>query len=190
MEKFQITDLPQSLGLWFSMCWQKQNIKVNHYKKLKERDCHFVNICIVQKNFKLLTPQNLGLWFSECQPKWNIGISHYEKIDSGSHFINIHYMEKFQIIDPPSPQVWVSGFQVSTETEYQHQPLWKIEKWLPSHKYASYGKNSNYWPSQSLGPHESPMCSFTLPDIFVWGSGYRQVWCLKAVRSELFFSTP
>ena len=36
MEKFQITDPPQSLGLQFSECWQKQNISVGHYEKIEK----------------------------------------------------------------------------------------------------------------------------------------------------------
>ena len=35
MEKFQITD-PQSLGLPFSECQQKWNIRVGHYEKIEK----------------------------------------------------------------------------------------------------------------------------------------------------------
>ena len=38
-----------------------------------------------------------------------------KKLKSGPHFINMHYMEKFQITDPPKFGSLV--FQVSTETE-------------------------------------------------------------------------
>ena len=33
-EKFQITNLLQSLGLWFSECQHKWNISVGHYEKI------------------------------------------------------------------------------------------------------------------------------------------------------------
>ena len=65
-------------------------------------------ISIVWKNFKLPTPQSLGLQFSKCRWKWNISVDHYEKIENGCHFINIDYMEKFQITNPP--KVWVFSF--------------------------------------------------------------------------------
>ena len=35
-EKFQITDPPQSLGLWFSECRGKWNISVSHYEKIEK----------------------------------------------------------------------------------------------------------------------------------------------------------
>ena len=36
MVKFQITDPPQSLGLWFSECQLKQNINISHYEKIEK----------------------------------------------------------------------------------------------------------------------------------------------------------
>ena len=36
MENFQITDLSQSLGLWFSECYWKQNISIGHYDKIEK----------------------------------------------------------------------------------------------------------------------------------------------------------
>ena len=36
MEKFQITNPPQSLGLWFSECQWKWNITVGHYEKIEK----------------------------------------------------------------------------------------------------------------------------------------------------------
>ena len=35
IEKFQITNPPQSLDLWFSECQQKWNITVSHYEKIE-----------------------------------------------------------------------------------------------------------------------------------------------------------
>ena len=46
-----------------------------------------------------------------------------KKLKNGCHFINIDHMEKFQITDPPKLGSLVLG--VSTETEYQCQPLRK-----------------------------------------------------------------
>ena len=45
-------------------------------------------------------------------------------------------------------------FALGKWNEYQHQRLWQNWKWLPFHKYVSYGKISSYWlplPPQSLG---------------------------------------
>ena len=35
-EKFQITNPPQSLGLWFSECQRKWNISISHYEKIEK----------------------------------------------------------------------------------------------------------------------------------------------------------
>ena len=51
MENFQITDSPQSLGLWFSKSWQKWNISIGHYdkvEKFKNGDL-FINIDHTEK---------------------------------------------------------------------------------------------------------------------------------------------
>ena len=36
MENFKFTDPAKVLGLWFSECWQKQNITVSHYEKIEK----------------------------------------------------------------------------------------------------------------------------------------------------------
>ena len=46
-----------------------------------------------------------------------------EKLKNGCHFFNIDRTEKCPITDPP--KFGSPVFQVLTEMEYQHQPLWK-----------------------------------------------------------------
>ena len=99
-KNFKLLTPHQSLGLWFSECWQKQNISVSHYEKI-ENGCHFVNIDHTEKFQITDSPQSLGLRFYECW--WN-GISALaimKKLKNGYHFINIHHTEKFQITNPP-----------------------------------------------------------------------------------------
>ena len=59
-EKFQITDPPESLGLWFSECQQKWNISVSHYEKI-ENGQPFRNIDHKEK-FQITGP--LKVWVS------------------------------------------------------------------------------------------------------------------------------
>ena len=59
--------------------------------KKSKNGCNFINICIVQKNLKLLMPQSLGLWFPECQQKWNISISHYEKMKKMATILKMYF---------------------------------------------------------------------------------------------------
>ena len=47
-----------------------------------------------------------------------------KKFKNGCHFIYINHTEKFQITDPP-PKFGSPVFQVLTEMEYHHRPLWK-----------------------------------------------------------------
>ena len=49
---------PQSLGLWFSKCWWKQNIRVGHYEKIKNGH-HLVNIDCTEK-FQMTNPPKFG----------------------------------------------------------------------------------------------------------------------------------
>ena len=66
-----------------------------------------------------------------------------KKLINGCHFINVHHMEKYQITDPL--EVCVSGFRgVNGNGILALVILKKIEKRLPFHTYASYGKMSNY----------------------------------------------
>ena len=78
---------------------------------------------IIQQNSQLPASQRLGLHFSECERNWNVIMSNYK---NGHHFAANCHTTKFLISDPQ-----VLLFQVSTETEYWHQALWKMGKWLP-----------------------------------------------------------
>ena len=79
-------------------------------------------ISIIWKNFKLLTPQKIRVsGFPGVDRNGISALAIMKQLKNGSHFVNIDHMEKFQITDPP--KIWVSGFQVSTEMEYQHWPL-------------------------------------------------------------------
>ena len=46
-------------------------------------------------------------------------------------------------------KMYISGFQSVNKNGYQCQPLWKIEKWLPSHNYQWYGKKFKLLTSPS-----------------------------------------
>ena len=139
---------PQSMGLHFSECQQKQNIRVSHYEKIKNGH-HFININCMENYWP--HPKGLGLQFSECQWKQNISVSHYEKIKKWLPFFK--YQSYGKISNYWSlPKVWVSRFWVSMKTGYQSQQLWKNQKWPPFHKYQSYRKFSKYQPCpQGLG---------------------------------------
>ena len=108
-------------------------------KKLKN-GCYFFNINHIEK-FQITNPPKV--WVSSFLSVDRNGISALtimKKLKNGCHFFNINHMEKFQITDQPKFGSLV--FQVSTGTEYQHQPLWKILKWLPFLQYQLYRKLS------------------------------------------------
>ena len=83
--KFQINNPPQSLGLQFSKCQQKQNISISHYEKI-EKWPPFHKYWSYRKISNYWQPKSLGLQFSECWRKWNISVSHYEKIEKWPAF--------------------------------------------------------------------------------------------------------
>ena len=104
-----------------------------------------------------------------------------KKLINGCHFININHTEKFQITDP-STKFGSLVFRVSTDMEYH----WKIgdANFLFSEfsiglffpvTHPRFHFNIYAWLHLehlcvehlciSGLPHESPMCSFTLPDI-------------------------
>ena len=74
------------------------------------------------------------------------GISALAIVKKGHNFINIDHMEKSQITAPPPQSLglrfskcrWIWNISIG---HYK-----KIEKWLPFHKYRSYGKFSNNLP--------------------------------------------
>ena len=83
-EKFQITDPAPKFGsLVFRVLTEMELLACRPLMKKSKIDCDFMEICIIQKKFRLPTPpppiRSLGLWFSKCQQKWNIGVSHYKK---------------------------------------------------------------------------------------------------------------
>ena len=84
----------------------------------------------------------MGLHFSECEVNWNLVFSHYK---SGHHFAENCHTTKLLISDPQ-----VLLFQVSTETEYCHQALWKMLKWLPFCRKSLYSTIPYCWLSQML----------------------------------------
>ena len=135
-EKFQITDPPQSLGLWFSECTNPPKVWVSGFpsvdgngisalaimKRLKN-GCHFVNIDRTEK-FQITNPAKV--WVSGFPSVDGNEISAsaiMKKLKNGSHFINIDSTEKFLITDPPPPKFGSPVFRVLMETEYQHWPL-------------------------------------------------------------------
>ena len=123
-EKFQITDPTK---VWLSSFLSVDRNRISALAIMKNwNGCHFINILIVWKNFKLLIPQSLALQFSGCQWKQNISVGHYEKIEK---WLPFHKYQSYGKISnywtPPPPKFGSPVFQVLTETKYQHQPLWK-----------------------------------------------------------------
>ena len=152
-------------------------------KKLKNC-CHFINIDHTEK-FQITDPPP-KVRVSSFQGVKRNGISVsaiVKKLKNGCHFININHMENFQITD--LLKFGSPVFRVSMETEYQCWPLWKNWKfsffWIfhqfifpPSPILGSistfmrgYTWNIYAWTFMRDLPHESPMCSFTLPDIIL-----------------------
>ena len=86
-----------------------------------------------------------------------------KNLKNGWYFININCTEKFQITNPPTFGSLV--FQVSTEMEYQCQPLWKNWKMAAISLISIIQKIANYWPPQSLG---------------LWFSEYQWKWNISA----------
>ena len=120
MEKFQITVLPQSLGLWFSKCQQKWNISVGHYEKI-ENGHHFVNMHHTAK-FQITEPhpKSFGLWFSKYEQKWNISVGHYEKIEKWLPFCKYASYGKNYKLLTPTP---VISFPITTPRQVLFQHL-------------------------------------------------------------------
>ena len=144
-------------------------------KKLK-KGCHFININCMEK-CQITNPPPPKSWVSSflSVDRNRISVSAIIKqLKNGHHFISIDHMENFKLLTPLKFGCQV--FQVSTEMDYQCQPLWKNQKWLPFHKYRSYRKNSNYHPSpQSLG---------------LWFSKCQQKWNISVSHYEKIKSWP
>ena len=115
---------PQSMGLQFSECQQKQNIRVSHYEKIKNGH-HFININCMENYWP--HPKGLGLQFSECQWKQNISVSHYEKIEKWLPFFK--YQSYGKISNYWSlPKVWVSRFLSVYENRISESAIMKKSK--------------------------------------------------------------
>ena len=100
----------------------------------------------------------LKIWVSSFLSVDGNGISAspiMKKLKNGHHFININCMENFQITDPP-PKVWVSGFLSVDRNRISASAIMK--KLKNGHHFVNI-----VWVP--VLPHQSPMCSFTLPDI-------------------------
>ena len=122
-KNFLLPTPPQSLGLWFSEGWRKQNISVSHYEKLKS-GCHFFNIDRME-TFPITNPPpecgSLVFWVStemeyQHRPLWKNW-----KMAAIS-LISI-VQKNFQL--PTPPKFGSPVFRVLTETEYQRLSLWK-----------------------------------------------------------------
>ena len=81
-----------------------------------------------------------------------------KKLKKGHNFINMDHMEKFQITD--HPKVWVSSFP---SVDGNGISMSAIMKKL---KNGCHFVNIDLTENFKL-PHESPTCSFTLPDIWL-----------------------
>ena len=69
-----------------------------------------------------MTPQKVWVsGFLSVNGNGILALAIMKKLKNGSNFINIDHTEKFQITD--SPKFGSPVFRVSTEMEYQHQPL-------------------------------------------------------------------
>ena len=103
-----------------------------------------------------------------------------KKLKNGCHFVNIDCTEKFQITDPA--KVWVSGFPsvngngISSKTgdaNFHFLPEFSFGSFFPitHHRFhfnicvATLKTFMRGHLCISGLSHESPMCSFTLPDI-------------------------
>ena len=89
-------------------------------KKLKNA-CHFINIDHTEK-FQITDPPKVRVSSFLSADRNGISVSAImKKLKNGCHFINIDHIEKFQI--SKTPKLGSPIFQVSTEMEYQCQPL-------------------------------------------------------------------
>ena len=148
-ENVQTTDLSK-FGSRFSVCQQKWNTSIRHYEK-NWKMAAISLILIIRKNFKLLTPPKF--WVSSFLSVNGNEISAsaiMKKLKKDCYFININFMENFQITDPA--KVWVCSFICVNENGISVSVIMKkIEKWLPYHKYWSYGSYTNkVWVSSFL----------------------------------------
>ena len=114
--------------------------------KNSKNGSHFVNMHHTE-NFQITDSPKVWIsGFLSVDGNGILTLATMTKSKKGTHFVNIlHHIENFQITDSPKCQ-WKQNISVG---HYE-----KIRKWLPFNRYAGL-------------PHESPMCSFTLPGTFL-----------------------
>ena len=111
---------------------------------------------------KIEPMENSHLWFSECRkvtthkcPSINVNgnrisvLAIMKKLKNGHHFVNIDHTENFKLLTPQKFGSLV--FWVSTEMEYQCQPLWKNWKMASLLWISIIRKNFKLLAPQSLG---------------------------------------
>ena len=157
-------------------------------KKLKN-GCHFININRTEK-FQITDPPKV--WVSGFPSVNGNGISVLaimKKLKNGCHFVNIDCTEKFQITDPA--KVWVSGFPSvngngipfeNWRCKFSFFPEFSFGSFFPEFSFGSFFPITHHRFHFNICvatlktfmrghlcisglSHESPMCSFTLPDI-------------------------
>ena len=166
MEKFQITNPPK---VWISgfPSVHRNRISASVIMKKLKNGSHFFHIDRMEKFQITKLPK---VWISGFLSVDRNGISVsaiMKKLKNGSHFFNINHMENFQITDPPkfgSPGFFSSKNWRCKFSFFLNFPL-------------AYFSSSPILGSMSTFMHghlcisdlplESPMCSFTLPDICV-----------------------
>ena len=140
---------PQSLGLWFSECWRKWNISINHYTKIKKwlPFCKYASYGKMSNywpppKFRSLVFHVLTETEYQSQPLWKnwkkwlpfCKYALYRKISN-------YWLPPLQSLSLCFSECWPKWNIGINHYE-------KIEKWPPFHKYALYGKISNYWSPQ------------------------------------------
>ena len=111
---------------------------------------HFINMHHME-NFQITDPPKVWVSGFLSVHRNRILVSAIKKKSKNvHHFVTMHYTEKCQITD--SPKVWVSSFLSVNRNRILTSAIMKKSKiWPPFCKYVSYGKISNYQPSQNFG---------------------------------------
>ena len=144
-------------------------------KKLKN-GCHFFNIDRMEK-FQITDPPKVWVSsFLSVNRNRISALAIMKKLKNGCHFFNIDCMEKIQTTDPP--KAWVSSFLLIRKPEMQiffflNFPLvhFSPSPILGSISTFMHGYTKTFMRGHlciSGLPLESPMCSFTLPDIHIF----------------------
>ena len=137
----------QSLGLWFSECWQKWNFSIGLYEKIEKWPPFHKYQSYGNISNYWPRPKVWVSGFLSVDRNGLLVLAIMKKLKNGHHFVNISHMEKCQITHPPprSLGLWFS------------KCWWKrnIEKWPPlcniDHTEKSYRKISNYQSPPKFG---------------------------------------